>query len=103
MYKHVKLFPRAFFILIFYRSKVFLLKASLLFLQQRTWIYGITVAVNENKLATKVVAIWALQLNDGPLALSVFAEHRTYLLKKVLRSSKFLRASREHHERDGTS
>lgn len=65
-------------------ANVCLSKPSLLFLLYMKCFYGTATAVNENNLVTGVVSILEkeLQLKDGTLSLSGFAQHSVDLLNQ---------------------
>lgn len=55
----------------------------MLFLRDIVWVYGTVPTVYENFIVTEVAAVSEreLQLKDGPLSLSVFAQCHADLLK----------------------
>lgn len=66
--------------------------------------YSTAGAVNENNLATETFSNWdkALQLEDGSLGLSRFAQLRTSLLEQGFMILESFAAPYQHHEWCGT-
>lgn len=56
----------------------------MLFLEEVVWVYITAAAVNENVTVTEAADVWnkAVQIKEGPLALSFPAQRRTDLLKQ---------------------
>lgn len=82
-YEHVALFLHTFCIRILHRANVFLSKCFYLFLRDIMLFYGTADTVHEQNLGTEVVTILVegLQRNNELLALSVFAQRRTAIVR----------------------
>lgn len=104
-YKHLAASLCTFLFWNLHYRNLFLSRWSVLFLQETVRVCGTAAAVTENDLMTNLKDVWdkAMQLNDEPLALSYFAQNRTYLLKERYTIPAGFMGSCEHHQGFGAA